>query len=195
MIDNTIAAWIIVVFLGAFFLVCVLPSLRRVKTTDKPKEIHLPQIPCSLCNGPCKGSDEFCSKCKTCGRCGAQKDRHKVLHRYHGHHWELYCPNCDTKYCGKCQSKQLFLYDYDDYRADSFETCQKCGRLLEDIKPHAFEPQSRTSTPEERDRKDKEDAILAAASRGDRIIAMKLYREIYGGSLADAKTFIDKLLS
>ena len=39
-----------------------------------------------------------------------------------------------------------------------------------------------------------DDAILAAATKGDRILAMKLYRDLHGGSLAEAKRFIDELL-
>jgi len=39
-----------------------------------------------------------------------------------------------------------------------------------------------------------DDAILTAASAGDRILAMKLYRDRYCVSLAEAKRFVDELL-
>jgi len=40
-------------------------------------------------------------------------------------------------------------------------------------------------------REDKDAAILEAASEGNRVLAMRLYREAHGGSLAEAKRFID----
>jgi ribosomal protein L7/L12 len=36
-----------------------------------------------------------------------------------------------------------------------------------------------------------EDAILKAITNGDRLRAMKLYRELYGASIKEAKEFVD----
>jgi len=41
--------------------------------------------------------------------------------------------------------------------------------------------------------REREDAILQAVADGDRLRAMKLFREMYGGTLKEAKKFIDDL--
>ena len=41
--------------------------------------------------------------------------------------------------------------------------------------------------------REREDAILQAVANGERLLAMKLYRELYGASIKEAKEFVDSI--
>ena len=68
------------------------------------------------------------------------------------------------------------------------DTCCKLSTEWKDINPCVGEPLSDAGTPGTGD-----EAVLAAASKGNRIHAMKLYRDTHGASLEEAKRFVDGL--
>ena len=212
------AAWIIGLFFAGVLFFVWLPLLRganrRANAADDRSQHSRRESYCSCCKQPCEPKDEFCARCMTCDRCGAQKKIYKKIYRGHYRAWP-FCPNCEGEYCPHCECKQPVDIQYNDEEGDRsshWYTCGICGKTWTPTKPSAGDtlrcaatpkenPLSRAATPQEYYQaiqaaasKKKDDAIVAAASRGDRVLAMKLYRETYGGSLADAKKFVDGIL-
>ena len=136
----------------------------------------------------CESVHEHAKGCRSrcCFRCG------ELLQSVtYDSHEEWHCPNCQGGWCETCGRKQLYSSWTDNFVGDLWHTCRVCKtatntenglRVPEGYKPLPS-PVARTA----------DDAILDAAINGNRILAMKLYREQYRVSLAEAKKFIEGL--
>jgi len=120
--------------------------------------------------------EDLCSSNGRCDRCGTP------LGSYHSKVWDKtmsYCPKCDLKYCAHCELDLPFEPVTNGFTGDIEDRCSRCyGKEV---------GQKKKLSPD--------DAILAAASKRDWVLAIKLYRERYGGTIAEAKKFIEDLLS
>ena len=102
------------------------------------------------------------------------------------------------RYCSQCGCNQPFyekssdsysIKEWDLPVDHTYKACRVCDNSLES----SVERPEPTPADHNQIALAKDGAILEAASH-DRILAMKLYRDAYGGSLAEAKKFIDSLL-
>lgn len=103
-----------------------------------------------------------------------------------------------TRYCPRCESNQIEGCRQNDWTGDAEYYCKKCNYDYSNP-TISYEKRSKfiEKSYEEKiaeAKKSKEDAILEALSNGDRILAMKIHRELYGSSMIEAKNFIDYLL-
>jgi len=110
-----------------------------------------------------------------------------------------YCPNCGISCatvfgsafgngclnCGCIFDDRGNIVDYDDRRARDWEQSTGRKRKMHEKSGHPGGVDEYT--------REREDAILKAVANGDRLLAMKLYREFYGASIKEAKEFVDDI--
>lgn len=118
-----------------------------------------------------------------CYRCRKELQRTTQYGRFDS--WKVWeCPNCQGRWCNTCGRRQLYSSYVDDYTEDLTYVCQVCGtNTTPSREPYKPPPSSVAPSGD--------DAILEAMIKGNRVLAMKLYRDKYHVGLAEAKKFID----